>query len=152
MDPTVATIVELNKGVHGAIRRVVADLDAEALAWTPGAETSSISVLVVHTLGSEAAMLRQVRGLPWIRDRDAEFVVRATTATELLARLDEADALLDEHAAAISADDLAAIRERPGRDPSPGRYWLIGNYGHAREHLAHMQLTKQLYQQRTGGS
>src|SRR5918999_88718 len=68
MDPTVGTLVELNKVVHGAIRRVVADLDAEALAWTPGAETSSIAVLVVHTLGSEAAVLRQVRGLPWIRD------------------------------------------------------------------------------------
>ena len=152
MEPSVATIAELYKAVHGAIRRVVADLDAEALAWTPGAETNSIAVLVVHTLGSEAAVLRQVRGLPWVRDRDAEFVVRPATAADLLARLDEADALLDEHAAAISAEDLAAIRERPEREPRLGRYWLIGNYGHAREHLAHMHLTKQLYQQRAGGS
>jgi hypothetical protein len=26
------------------------------------------------------------------------------------------------------------------------RYWLIQNYGHAREHLAQIQLTKQLYE------
>ena len=152
MEPSVATIAELYKEVHGAIRNVVADLDAEALAWTPGAETSSIAILVVHTLGSEAAGLRLVRGLPSVRDRDAEFVVRPTTAADLLARLDEADALLDEHAAAITADDLASMRERPDRGSRLGRYWLFSNYGHAREHLAHMHLTKQLYQQRNRGS
>jgi hypothetical protein len=90
--------------------------------------------------------------LPSVRDRDAEFVVRPTTAADLLARLDEADALLEGHAAAITADDLASMRERPDRGTRSGRYWLFSNYGHAREHLAHMQLTKQLYEQRAGGS
>jgi hypothetical protein len=152
MDPTVAIVAELFKEVHGAIRKVVADLDAEALAWTPGPETNSLAVLVVHTLGSEAAVLRLVRGLPSVRDRDAEFVVRPATATDLLAQIDEADALLDEHANAITGEDLVAIRERPDRDPQVGIHWLISNYGHAREHWAHMQLTKQLYRQRTGTS
>src|SRR5215216_1657665 len=109
MEPSVATVVELFKEVHGAIRNVVADLDAEALAWTPGPETSSIAILVVHTLGSEAAVLRLVRGLPSVRDRDSEFVVRPANATDLLARLDEADAVLDEHAAAITAEALETI-------------------------------------------
>jgi hypothetical protein len=29
-------------------------------------------------------------------------------------------------------------------------YWLLHNYGHAREHLAHIQLTKQIYLDRVG--
>ena len=152
MEPSVSTIAELYKEVHQRIREIVTDLDAEALDWSPGPETNSISVLVVHTLGSEAEVLRTVRGLTSDRDRDAEFVGRPATAADLLARLDAADALLDEHASAITAGDLESMRERPTREPRLGRYWLFSNYGHAREHLAHMQLTRQLYEQRAGGS
>ena len=151
MEPSVATVAQLFKEVHQHIREVVADLDAEALAWTPGPETNPISVLVVHTLGSEADVLQVVRAISHERDRDAEFVLGSATAADLIARLDAADAFLDEHAPAITAEDLAARRERPPREPRTGGYWLFNNYGHAREHLAHMQLTKQLYEQRTGG-
>ena len=151
MERSVATVVELFREVHQQIREVVADLDAEALAWTPGPETNPISVLVVHTLGSEADVLQVVRGIPHERDRDAEFVASSATADDLIARLDAADAFLDQHGPAITAEDLAARRERPPREPRTGAYWLFNNYGHAREHLAHIQLTKQLYRQQTGG-
>jgi hypothetical protein len=84
--------------------------------------------------------------VPGERDRDAEFLARAATADELLRRLDEADAYLDGMAAGITADDLAAMRPRGDRPPQSGLHWLLSNYGHAREHLAHIQLTKQLHQ------
>ena len=40
---------------------------------------------------------------------------------------------------------LSADRPRGDRPPQPGLVWLLTNYGHAREHLAQMELTKQLY-------
>ena len=42
--------------IHDDLRRVVGDLQAEALNWRPGEETNSIYVLVTHLLGAEGAM------------------------------------------------------------------------------------------------
>jgi hypothetical protein len=51
----------------------------------------------------------------------------------------------------MTAEDLVAIRPRGDRPPQTGLHWLLSNYGHAREHLAHIQLTKQLYAEHSGG-
>ena len=148
MEPVVETIRNLFLTVHAQLRDEVRGLDAAALNWIPGPETNSIAALVVHTLGSEAEVLRTVRALPGERDRESEFRRRAETAEELLAALDGGDAYLDELTDGVTAEDLAARRPRGDRPPQTGIYWLISNYGHAREHLAHIQLTKQLYGQR----
>jgi hypothetical protein len=101
--------------------------------------------IVEFRLMDAAEVLRIVRDLPSDRDRPAEFLARVDDPAALLARLDAADALLDELAPGITAADLAALRPRPNREPRTGLYWLVQNAGHAREHLAHLQLTKQLY-------
>ena len=49
----------------------------------------------------------------------------------------------------LTEDDLLGMRPRGDNPPRPGIEWLITNYGHAREHLAQIQLTKQLYDSRT---
>jgi hypothetical protein len=97
----------------------------------------------VHTLGSEAEVYRLVAELPSQRDREAEFKV-AEDEADLLTKLDEADALIDDLAARVSAESLDAVHSRGDRAPQTGLHWLVTNYGHAREHLAHIQLTKQL--------
>jgi hypothetical protein len=123
----------------------VGDMNAEALSWVPAGETNSVSTLVVHALGSELETLRYVTGLGSDRDRDAEFTARVDSATALLERIREADASLDQLGGTIRSDDLSEERLNPRRGPNTGIYWLLNNYGHAREHLAHLQLTKQLY-------
>jgi hypothetical protein len=148
MEPVVSTIAALFRAVHGNLRDEIRDLDAEALNWSPAPETNSVAALVVHTVGSEAEVLRTVRAVPGDRDRDAEFRVQADTAADLIAQLDSADALLDEMTAGITSSDLTAMRPRGDRPPAQGLYWLVSNYGHAREHLAHVQLTLQLYRAR----
>ena len=145
MDPVVAKIAEQFKVVHGQLRDEVRGLAIEELNWRPAPETNSIAALVVHTLGSEAEVLRVVANVPGSRDRDAEFLATADDPDALLRQLDHADAYIDELAAKITADDLAAMRERGGRGAQTGLHWLVTNYGHAREHLAHIQLTKQIY-------
>lgn len=146
MEQVVESLAEYLRAAHRQMRAAIQDLDAAALNWTPGPETNSIATLVVHSLGSEGETLRIVRGLPSDRDREAEFRTRVSGVEELLRRIDEADALLEESVPAITAEDLQALRTRPGRPPQSGLSWLLRAFGHLREHLAHLELTKQFYQ------
>jgi hypothetical protein len=150
MDPVVAEIAEQFQVVHGNLRDEVRGLSVEELNWKPAPETNSIAVLVVHTLGSEAEVLRVAANVPGERDRPAEFRVTATGADDLLREIDQADAYIEAMAPRITAEDLAAERPRGDRPPETGLHWLLTNYGHAREHLAHIQLTKQLYAEASG--
>lgn len=147
----VATLAALYREVHDQLRREVSGLDHAALTWIPGPDTNSVSTLVVHLLGSEEEVLRITRGLPSDRDRPAEFSARIDEPRELTARIDAADRLLDELGSKITEEDLATPRVRPSavrnRTPRPGLFWLLNNYGHAREHLAQLQLTKQMFLQ-----
>jgi hypothetical protein len=138
------TVGRLFHEMHQGIREQVEGVDREALNWKPHPDANSVVVLVVHTLGSEREMIRAVRSLSTERDRTAEFQAEAEAA-ELLALLDRADRELDEHIGALTAADLSEMRPRGDRPPKPGLEWLVSNYGHAREHLAQIQLTRQLH-------
>lgn len=142
------TVAALYHEVHAHFREQVRDLDRGTLNWSPLPKANSIAVLVAHTLGSEREMIRALRQISTNRDRDAEFKLEAEAA-DLLAMLDQADRELDEHTAALTAADLTEMRPRGDRPPRPGIEWLLSNYGHAREHLAQAELTKQLYDSRT---
>ncbi|MFT4040727.1 MAG: DinB family protein [Thermomicrobiales bacterium] len=143
MEPVVAKITEQFKVVHESLRDEVRGMDEASLNWKPAPDTNSIAVLVTHTLGSEAEVYRIAANVPSDRDRESEFHV-ARDAASLLAALDSADALIDDLSAQITAADLEASRPRRNNAPETGLHWLVTNYGHAREHLAHIQLTKQL--------
>jgi DNA-binding transcriptional ArsR family regulator len=146
---TVATTVgALFHSVHEEMRKQVRGLDHGTINWKPLPLANSIAVLIVHTLGSEREMIRAVRKLATERDRDAEFKAELD-ADDLIALLDQTDRELDEHLAALTAADLTEMRPRGDRPPKLGLEWLVSNYGHAREHLAQIELTKQLYDSRT---
>jgi hypothetical protein len=134
--------------MHDSFREQVRGLDHGTLNWRPLPKANSIAVLVVHSLGSQREMLRAVRQISVDRDRDSEFKAEAEAA-DLLALLDQADKDVDEFVGALTEDDLVGMRPRGTNPPRPGIEWLVSNYGHAREHLAQIQLTKQLYDSRT---
>ncbi len=134
--------------LHENLRRQVRGLDAGTLNWRPLPKANSIAVLVTHTIGSELEMIRSVRKVPTERDRDSEFKAEADS-DGLLKMIDAADKETAEHLAAITPSDLTEPRPRGDRPPRPGIVWLTTNYGHAREHLAQIELTKQLYDSRT---
>jgi hypothetical protein len=142
------TLGALYRDLHDKLREQVRGMDAGTLNWKPLPQANSVAVLIVHTLGSEREMIRAVRSLPTERDREAEFRAEAEAA-DLLALLDELDRELDEQLGAVTAADLTELRPRGDRPPRPGLEWLLSNYGHAREHLAQVELTKQLYDSRT---
>jgi hypothetical protein len=146
---TIATTIgALYRDLHDKLREQVRGMDGGTLNWKPLPLANSVAVLIVHTLGSEREMIRAVRSLPTERDRDSEFRAEAEAA-DLLALLDEVDRELDEHLGAVTAADLTELRPRGDRPPRPGLEWLLTIYGHSREHLAQVELTKQLYDSRT---
>ena len=146
---TVATTLgALYHSLHEHMREHVRGVDRGTLNWKPLPLANSIAVLVVHTLGSEREVVRAVRLQTADRDRDSEFKAEAEAA-DLLAMLDQADRDLDELVRTLTAADLTEMRPRADRPPKPGLEWLLSNYGHAREHLAQIELTKQLYDSRT---
>jgi hypothetical protein len=142
------TFGALFSSLHERFREQVRDLDHGTLNWRPLPKANSIAVLVVHSLGSEGEMIRAVRSLPSDRDRESEFRVESE-AGALLALIDQADREMELHLAELTAQDLVEPRPRKDHESRSGLSWLIGNYGHAREHLAQIELTKQLYDSRT---
>ena len=148
MEQIVAKVADLYREVHQQLREAISGADADLLNWAPAPDTNSIAVLIVHTVGSEAEVWRTVSQTPSIRNRPAEFQTRAGSPGELLVHLDAADALLADLAPKITSTDLTAERPRGDMPTQTGLHWLLTNYGHAREHLAHIQLTTQLYHAR----
>ena len=134
--------------LHENLRVQVRGLDEGTLNWRPLPKANSVAVLVTHTLGSELEMMRSVRSIPSPRDRDSEFRAEAG-AERLLEMIDAADQEMGELIAAVTEADLTELRPRGDRPPRAGIEWMISNYGHAREHLAQIELTKQLYDSRT---
>jgi DinB family protein len=146
---TVATTIAAQyRSVHEQMREHIRGLDRGTLNWKPLPQANSIAVLVVHTLGSEREVIHGVRSQTTERDRPGEFRAEVE-ADELIALLDQADRELDEQLGVVTAADLTDMRPRGDRPPRPGLDWLVSNYGHAREHLAQIELTKQLYDSRT---
>jgi hypothetical protein len=146
-DPT-ATLMALFRQLHQQCRDELEGVGDDAINWVPTAGANSIAVIVTHVVGSEAETLRCVAGVPCQRDRDAEFGGRTLTRREVLLLLDGADDLLVQLEPRMDAHRLTAdlsLPTLPHEGTRPGLTWLVGNYGHAREHIGQIQLTKQLY-------
>ena len=143
-----AVFGEAFRELHAKLREQVQGLDPGTLNWRPLPLANSVAVLVTHTVGSELEMIRSVRQVPSTRDRDSEFKVESD-AERLLQMIDAADREMGELIAGLTSSDLTDDRPRGDRPPHSGLYWLVTNYGHAREHLAQIELTKQLYDSRT---
>lgn len=147
-DTTASTVLVLFGQVHQEIHRILDDLDDEVLNWVPVPGANSIATIITHLVGSEAEAIRSVAGLPCERDREAEFVGTWITRADVLRRLEESDELLADLEAGIDARRLSAELSLPTCPPDElrtGLTWLVGTYGHSREHLGHIQITLQLH-------
>ncbi len=135
--------------VHDQLRKEINGLDSNALNWAPVVGSNSIATILTHLVGSEDETLRCVAALPSARDRDAEFAGSELTMGEAFALLDGADELMTTVRPQIDSDRLNsvfALPTLPAEELRSGLTWLVGNYGHACEHLGQIQLTRQLYQ------
>ena len=139
------------------LRAAVDGLPDEALNWKPGGEdTNSAAVLVTHVLHSTRSWVSTAVGAPLPeRDRDSEFRVAAERTSHLLALIDDFGAQILALVNGAGDVDWAANRKTHMRpDPSlpdyvPASYALLHAIEHFGQHVAHVSLTRQLWDART---
>ena len=147
-DAASSTVMVLFGQVHQQLRGELDGLDDDALNWVPMPGANSIATIITHLVGSEAETLRCVAGIRCERDRDAEFVGPRLTRADVLRLLEEADKLIVELEPSIDTSRLIAEFPLPTCPPEEirtGLTWLIGTYGHSREHVGQIQITLQLH-------
>ena len=151
MDPLIHEYAARLDIIRTQAREAVRGLDSGALNWTPlDQETNSVAALVHHMWGLERFFIRQVVGGYDIgRDRDAEFAAEAPPADELERLLDEARKDTEATLRALRDDQLAEQREHRGNTWTVQGLLLYAT-SHLSEHLGHLELTRQMYQDRAG--
>jgi uncharacterized damage-inducible protein DinB len=135
---------------HDEIRTVIKGLPPDALDWTPGPEINSLNVLVTHLTGAERYWIGDViAGEPSVRDREAEFRVQGASEQELIMRLSQNEAFILKTLAPLTLQDLEAERTSPRNGRSVTVGWALCHVlKHTALHLGHMQITRQVWEQR----
>jgi uncharacterized damage-inducible protein DinB len=135
--------------LHADIGKVLDGLRSEALDWVPGPEMNSIAVLVIHLTGAEKYWIGVAGNEPPERDRDAEFRTKDMGLEELKAHVGSTDDYTRQVLASLSLKDLEDERRSPRNNKTFTVGWCLA---HALEHTAlhagHLQLTRQLWDQR----
>ena len=136
--------------VHTDISQAIQGLPQEALDWIPAEGMNSINVMVFHLTGAERYWIGDVSMRdPSGRDRAAEFRVKGVTLEALQKRVanstDYAHRVLEQ----LTLQDLEQERTSP-RDGSKFTvaWGLLHSLEHSALHLGHIQLTRQLWDQR----
>ena len=148
-DPTIVAASDLLDRSLNSMREVIARADPEALDWRPGPDTNSIAVLAVHSMHSTRMWLSVATGAPLPeRDRPSEFLATVDGVDELLGFFDtmaaDCRALLDTP----DPFDPGAVHVtgRDDEETATGAHALMHALEHLREHVAHAQLTDQLWE------
>jgi uncharacterized damage-inducible protein DinB len=135
--------------LHSEIEKSLIGLPTQALDWTPGPETNSLAVLVVHLTGAERFWVGDVAlGDPSNRVRAAEFKAAGLAPEALITRLRDADEYIRHAIESLSLADLEALRTNPhdGRQFSVA-WCLLHVLEHTATHMGHIELTSQLWRQ-----
>lgn len=140
------------------LRAAVDGMPDEALNWEPaGDDTNSVAVLVTHVLNSTRSWISTAVGAPLQdRDRGAEFRVTAENTAGLISLLDDFGAQILALLNNAGDIDWAANRRSHMRpDPDlpdyvPASFALLHAIEHFGQHVAHVSLTRQLWDARPG--
>ena len=152
MTPEGAAFQKYIESARNAIMAELQDLPEEALNWDLGIpETNSLFVSAFHPAGSiNYFLVALIGGGTLARDRDAEFRAAGDLAT-LTERWQEVVGNSRRELEKLSAEDFGSKRipmmGGAGQDWSV-RECLLRIIEHANTHLGHIQLAKQLWQDR----
>jgi uncharacterized damage-inducible protein DinB len=107
-------------------------------------------VLVVHLTGAERYWIGDVAlGEPSNRDRNAEFKVREVGMEALRQRLDDTLSYASAALERLTLQDLEATRTSPRDGRTFTVAWaLLHALEHSNQHLGHIQIMRQLWEQR----
>ncbi len=132
------------------IEKAITGIPVEGLDWSPAPDMNSLNVLVVHTAGSSRYWIGDVAGNdPSGRDRDSEFVVSGLDEAALKKRLAETLSYIKEVLETLTLDDLKIERISPKNERTFTVGWaLLHALEHTAIHVGHMQIMRQLWEQR----
>jgi len=114
---------------------------------------NSVSVIIVHLTGAERFLIGDViMQDPSNRNRDAEFLVKGMSKQDLVRRLNDTEAYLKAALEKMRLPDLDATRLHPRRGTQVSVSWaLLHALEHAATHVGHIELTVQMWSQRSTG-
>lgn len=141
--------------LRSQVKTLLEGVPKEALDWRPldgqgELATNSMAVMTIHLAGSEAFWIKEIIGRQSIhRDRDAEFVIKGLGFSELAAKMETG---AKDTPAILSSLTPAQLEEtRKFRDRTVTVRWAILHLiEHFAMHVGHMQLTRQLWQAKSG--
>jgi hypothetical protein len=150
MQPYFQALSSQFEALHAQVRAALAGLPPEALDWQPGPEINSASVLVTHLTGAERFWIGDVvMGETSHRNREAEFVARGRTAADLENRLQAAEQYLRGAFERLALADLEAERISPRNQQAYLVGWCLNHaLEHTALHLGHLEILRQLWEQR----
>ena len=141
------------KEIHDDIRDAIKGLLPEELDWSSGTEMNSLTVMVVHLIGSERYWIGDVVfGESSGRDRDSEFMMGGLSEADLVSRLGEIETYIQKVLETLALQELQEKRISPqsGREVTVG-WALCHALTHSALHSGHIQLTRQMWEQRSAG-
>ena len=137
-------------GLHADISHAIEGLPQAALDWVLDDDMNSLGVLVVHLTGAERYWIGDVAaGDPSGRDRAAEFEASGMDEATLKQRLATVSAYVRGVLEQLTLPELEAVRTSPrdGREFSVA--WCLAHaLEHMAIHLGHIQIIRQLWDQR----
>ncbi|HEY7294139.1 MAG TPA: DinB family protein [Dehalococcoidia bacterium] len=147
--------LELLERRRAVLLAAIDGLPAQALDWTPlAAGSSSIAVLIHHCADAlRWWLVQELAGRPVAYDRTRDFAAHGEDAATLAAAL---NAAFDECAAALRGLDPSLLARvwpvgiahpRRGQEQS-GHFRIYYPLMHLAEHIGHLQLTRQLWEER----
>jgi uncharacterized damage-inducible protein DinB len=135
---------------HNGILEALEDLPQAALDWVPGPDMNSITVLVFHLTGAERFWIGDIAAQePSNRDRAAEFRTRGVEADVFRNRLADNLEYARNAVERMSLQDLESTRVRSSDGSEFTVAWaLMHALEHATSHLGHIQITRQMWEQK----
>jgi uncharacterized damage-inducible protein DinB len=151
MELLYAALYERLEEIHAVMESCLAGLPPEAVDWSPGPKMNSLAVLAAHVAGAERYWIGDVvGGEPSHRVRETEFETAGVDAAALQARL--AQTLRHSHSvlSRLTTGDVGSVRHSPrhARDYTVA-HALLHALDHDAEHMGHMQMVRQLWEQRS---
>lgn len=151
MLPEIQTYLEHLRDLRAQVLRTLDGLDTDALNWQPlPGETNSLFVLATHCIGAEHGWFIEVLAKePRTRDRATEFRARAGDPAALRTRFEQTARDSERILATLTAADLEAIRRHDYFGTITVCWIILHVIEHYSEHLGQMQLTRQLWENRS---
>lgn len=138
-------LTELHKDAAAALD----GLPPEALDWTPGPDIPSLAILAAHLTGSQRYWIGEMAGGdPARRNRDSEFQTSGVTAQALQQRLDDVLAHSRRVLEGLTQEDWNTLRSTQGGQERSAMWSALHSLEHTALHVGHMQIVRQLWDQR----